>query len=256
LIIFISSLLFNIHPVSQKKRLNLDFNDRILRKSYFPAFTTLLETLFHIPVDVPATVPRAAIIAMTINDAISPYSIAVAPFWHLTMPRISSNILAPIAVLGCERISISHIFLNKNFQTSTQMKKNPTLLIVVAAALVRTDGAVLLQKRPEGRAMAGLWEFPGGKLEEDEAPVAALARELAEELNIMVMPSDLVPACFASAAIGDRPLLLLLYICDRWTGEPIAVESPELGWYSITDMRQLAMPSADLPLIDLLEKLL
>jgi hypothetical protein len=98
LIIFISSLLFNIHPVSQKLRLILDFIDRILRNSYFPAFKTLLETLFHIPVEVDATVPRAAIIAMTINDAISPYSIAVAPFWHLTMPRISSNILAPISL--------------------------------------------------------------------------------------------------------------------------------------------------------------
>jgi hypothetical protein len=67
-------------------RLDFDFIDRILRKGYFEAFTTLLETLFHIPVDVDATVPRAVIMAMTINDAISPYSIAVAPFWHLTMP--------------------------------------------------------------------------------------------------------------------------------------------------------------------------
>jgi 8-oxo-dGTP diphosphatase len=136
------------------------------------------------------------------------------------------------------------------------MQKNPTLLMVVAAALVRADGAVLLQKRPEGRAMAGLWEFPGGKLEDGEAPEAALVRELAEELAIGVESADLVPACFASDMIGDRPLLLLLYCCNRWAGDPTPVESPELGWFSIGQMRQLAMPPADLPLIDLLEKLL
>lgn len=208
------------------------------------------------PVDVDANEPRAAIIAMTINDAISPYSIAVAPFWHLTMPRISSNILAPISLAGCERVPISHRIVNKNFQTSAQMQKNPTLLIVVAAALVRGDGTILLQKRPEGRSMAGLWEFPGGKLEDGEAPETALSRELAEELAIAVEPVDLVPACFASASIGDRPLVLLLYTCRHWTGEPMPVESPELDWFSISEMRELAMPPADLPLIGLLEKLL
>jgi 8-oxo-dGTP diphosphatase len=136
------------------------------------------------------------------------------------------------------------------------MQKNPTLLIVVAAALVRDDGAVLLQKRPEGRSMAGLWEFPGGKLEEGEAPEAALVRELREELAIDVEPARLTPACFASAMIGNRPLLLLLYICRQWSGEPKAVESPELDWVQIADMRSLAMPPADLPLIELLAQLL
>jgi 8-oxo-dGTP diphosphatase len=136
------------------------------------------------------------------------------------------------------------------------MQKNPTLLVVVAAALVRADGAILLQKRPEGRSMAGLWEFPGGKLEDGEAPETALCRELAEELAIEVDPANLAPACFASAAIGDRPLLLLLYTCHSWVGEPVPVESPELGWFSISEMRTLAMPPADLPLIELLEKLL
>ncbi len=136
------------------------------------------------------------------------------------------------------------------------MQKNPTLLIVVAAALVRADGAILLQKRPEGRAMAGLWEFPGGKLEENEAPEDALVRELAEELAIAVKPADLIPACFASATIGERPLLLMLYICRQWAGDPVPVESPELGWFAVSEMRNLPMPPADLPLIDLLEKLL
>jgi 8-oxo-dGTP diphosphatase len=129
------------------------------------------------------------------------------------------------------------------------------LLIVVAAALVREDGLILLQKRPEGRSMASLWEFPGGKIEAGEAPEAALARELSEELDVIIEPSNLVPACFASAQIGDRPMLLLLYICREWQGEPRAVESPELGWFSIKEMRSLPMPPADLPLLDLLERL-
>jgi 8-oxo-dGTP diphosphatase len=216
----------------------------------------LVETLFHIPVDVDATVPRAAIMAMTINEAISPYSIAVAPFWHLTMPRISSNIIGPHIFRRLRASSFSHESLNKNFQTGANMQKNPTLLLVVAAALVRDDGAILLQKRPEGRSMAGLWEFPGGKLEQDEAPAVALARELAEELDIVVLPGDLSAACFASDSVGDQPLLLMLYICRKWQGEPRAVESPELEWFRISEMRELAMPPADVPLIDLLEKLL
>jgi 8-oxo-dGTP diphosphatase len=137
-----------------------------------------------------------------------------------------------------------------------QMQKNPTLLIVVAAALIAEDDRILLQKRPEGRSMAGLWEFPGGKLEVEEGPEAALVRELAEELAIGVEAPNLIPACFASATIGERPLLLLLYTCRKWSGTPVAVESPELGWFPIDAMRALDMPPADIPLIDLLEKLL
>ncbi len=136
------------------------------------------------------------------------------------------------------------------------MKKIPTTLLVVAAALVREDHRFLLQKRPEGRSMAGLWEFPGGKLEDGETPEAALARELAEELAINVDSANLVPACFASAEIAGRPLLLLLYICTVWQGEPVAVESPELGWFTIDEMSGLDMPPADIPLLALLKKLL
>ena len=93
------------------------------------------------------------------------------------------------------------------------------LLPVVAAALIRDDGAVLLQKRPEGRTMAGLWEFPGGKIEPGERPEAALSRELGEELAIAVAEADLAPACFASAPLGERHLLLLLFAVRRWAGE-------------------------------------
>ena len=136
------------------------------------------------------------------------------------------------------------------------MKKIPTTLLVVAAALLREDGRILLQKRPEGRSMAGLWEFPGGKLEEGETPEVALIRELAEELAIKIDTANLIPACFASATVGDRPLLLMLYICTVWVGEPVAVESPEFGWFSADEMANLPMPPADIPLIDLLKKLL
>jgi 8-oxo-dGTP diphosphatase len=154
------------------------------------------------------------------------------------------------------RVPFFQKYVNKNFPVDAQMKNNPTLLMVVAAALARDDGKVLLQKRPEGRSMAGLWEFPGGKVEADERPESALVRELHEELAIEVDSVDLTPACFASALIGERPLMLLLYICRHWTGEPTPVESPELGWFSINEMRGLAMPPADLPLLDLVEKLL
>ena len=132
----------------------------------------------------------------------------------------------------------------------------PTPLIVVAAALLREDGKILLQKRPEGRSMAGLWEFPGGKQEAGETGEIALIRELYEELAIIVDAADLVPTCFASAAIAERPLLLLLYLCRQWQGVPIPVESPELGWFSVEDMHQLPMPPADVPLLALLKKLI
>jgi 8-oxo-dGTP diphosphatase len=131
----------------------------------------------------------------------------------------------------------------------------PTLLIVVAAALERDDGRFLLQMRPKGRSMAGLWEFPGGKIEGGESPEHALARELKEELAIDVATPNLQPACFASEPLGEKNLILLLYRCRKWGGEPVAVESPQIGWFTVNEMRALPMPPADLPLIDLLEGL-
>lgn len=153
-------------------------------------------------------------------------------------------------------LAFFHRGVNKNFPSGTKLKKNPTMLIVVAAALIRSDGLILLQKRPEGREMAGLWEFPGGKLEEGEQAEAALARELAEELDIHVEPQNLLPACFASAPIGSKNLLLLLYTCENWAGELRAIEHQELGWFTLAQMDDLEMPPADIPLLELLRQIL
>ena len=129
-------------------------------------------------------------------------------------------------------------------------------MTVVAAALVDAEGGVLLQQRAPGRQMAGLWEFPGGKVEAGELPEAALARELGEELGIVVATEDLMPACFASAPLGARHMILLLYLCRRWHGEPRPLDAAALRWEKPAGMRGLAMPPADGPLVDLLEALL
>jgi 8-oxo-dGTP diphosphatase len=135
------------------------------------------------------------------------------------------------------------------------VKESVSLFPVVAAALVDGDGRVLLQTRPEGKAMAGLWEFPGGKIEPGETPEAALIRELREELAIDVEAACLAPACFASAPLGDRHLLLLLYVCRKWRGVPEAVEGGALRWVRPVEMHALPMPPADRPLIGLIEAL-
>lgn len=135
------------------------------------------------------------------------------------------------------------------------MKKIPTLF-VVAAALVGSDGRVLLQQRAAGRAMAGLWEFPGGKVEESETPEAALIRELREELGIETDAACLAPACFASAPLGDRHLILLLYVLRKWTGTPRPLDAAALAWLRPAEMFRLDMPPADRPLIGLLDALL
>ncbi|ODP37891.1 (deoxy)nucleoside triphosphate pyrophosphohydrolase [Sphingomonas turrisvirgatae] len=132
---------------------------------------------------------------------------------------------------------------------------NPTPLIVVAAALIDAEGRVLVQRRPPGKPMAGLWEFPGGKLDPGETPEAALCRELGEELGITVRDAALTPAAFASEALGERHLLLLLYQVRDWAGVPEARHATALRWVIPAGLRELAMPPADEPLIGLLEKL-
>ena len=115
---------------------------------------------------------------------------------------------------------------------------------------------VLVQQRPEGKALAGLWEFPGGKVEPGEIPEAALIRELQEELGIDVQQACLAPACFASEALGDRHMILLLYICRKWQGLPRALEASAIKWVRPVDLHNLPMPPADKPLIGLLDALL
>jgi 8-oxo-dGTP diphosphatase len=134
------------------------------------------------------------------------------------------------------------------------MEKNPTMLIVVAAALTNQVGEILLQMRPKGKQMEGLWEFPGGKVECGESPESALVRELQEELGVQVSAFDLNPITFASEPLADRNLLLLLYRCTKWHGEPTTLESPELRWLKPSDMHALPMPPADRPLVCALEK--
>jgi 8-oxo-dGTP diphosphatase len=138
---------------------------------------------------------------------------------------------------------------------ATGVENNRTM-IVVAAALIDPKGAVLLQQRPEGRAMAGLWEFPGGKVETGELPEQALVRELGEELGIEIDPAELTPACFASAPLAGRHLVLLLYLCRSWRGEPRPLHATALKWLRPAAMRGVDMPPADRPLISLLEALL
>jgi 8-oxo-dGTP diphosphatase len=134
-------------------------------------------------------------------------------------------------------------------------KAGSALFPVVAAALIDGDGRVLVQQRPPGKMMAGLWEFPGGKLEPGESPEAALVRELDEELGITVAQNAPVPLTFASVPLGERHLLLLLYLCREWQGTPRALDAVALQWVRPADMRALAMPPADQPFIAMLEAL-
>lgn len=140
--------------------------------------------------------------------------------------------------------------------SATSIKAAENCLIVVAAALVDRDGRVLVQQRPEGTAMAGLWEFPGGKIEPGETPEAALIRELDEELGIVVDHACLAPTCFASEPLGDRHLLLLVYALRKWQGVPVAQHATALRWVRPVELYGLDMPPADRPLIGLLEALL
>jgi 8-oxo-dGTP diphosphatase len=130
------------------------------------------------------------------------------------------------------------------------------LLLVAAAALVDPDGRVLVTQRPEGKQLAGFWEFPGGKIELGERPEAALIRELKEELAIDVSESCLAPLTFASHAYEDFHLLMPLYVCRRWKGIVNASEGQALKWLRPHDLRGLSMPPADAPLIPFLEDLL
>lgn len=130
------------------------------------------------------------------------------------------------------------------------------LLLVVACALIDTEVRVLLTQRPEGKSLAGLWEFPGGKLEAGERPEAALIRELHEELGITVKADCLAPLTFASHAYEEFHLLMPLYICRRWEGFVVPQENQAVKWVKPQDLRNYPMPAADAPLIPALLDLL
>jgi 8-oxo-dGTP diphosphatase len=130
------------------------------------------------------------------------------------------------------------------------------LVLVAAVVLVDADGRVLLAQRPAGKTMAGLWEFPGGKVDPGETPEAALIRELSEELGIDVAASCLAPFTFASHAYPDFHLLMPLYVCRRWTGIPIPREGQHLSWVRSPHLADYPMPPADKPLLAMLRDLL
>jgi 8-oxo-dGTP diphosphatase len=129
-------------------------------------------------------------------------------------------------------------------------------LLVAAVALIDSDGRVLIAQRPPGKAMAGLWEFPGGKIEADERPEETLIRELDEELGIKVKEDCLAPFTFASHAYTEFHLLMPLYLCRRWEGTASAREHSAIKWVRPKELASYPMPPADLPLIPMLRDLL
>ena len=130
------------------------------------------------------------------------------------------------------------------------------LLLVAACALIDTDGRILLAQRPEGKSLAGLWEFPGGKVEQGETPEDCLVRELEEELGITTKVACLAPLTFASHTYDDFHLLMPLYVCRRYQGIPSGREGQAIKWVRAKDLRDYPMPPADEPLIPILQDLL
>tara|TARA_R100000049_G_C1934796_1_gene78653 strand:- start:741 stop:1139 length:399 start_codon:yes stop_codon:yes gene_type:complete len=126
------------------------------------------------------------------------------------------------------------------------------VILVSAVALIDVDGRVLLAQRPPGKSMAGLWEYPGGKVEAGETPEAALIRELQEELGIDTWASCLAPLTFASHAYDDFHLLMPLFACRKWNGTPQAREGQTLKWVRANALKDYPMPPADIPLIPIL----
>jgi 8-oxo-dGTP diphosphatase len=140
--------------------------------------------------------------------------------------------------------------------TSDQGTVRLDLVLVAACALVDSDGRVLIAQRPAGKPMAGLWEFPGGKVEPNERPEQTLIRELEEELGIIVNEACLAPLTFASHVYADFHLLMPLYVCRRWEQTVTAKEGQKLAWVRPNKLRDYPMPPADVPLISHLMTLL
>jgi len=135
-------------------------------------------------------------------------------------------------------------------------EKVKPIVLVAAVALIDPDGRVLIAERPAGKHLAGMWEFPGGKVQPGETPEAALVRELAEELGIDVHASCLAPFTFASHAYPDFHLLMPLYVCRKWSGIVIAREGQQLKWVRPAHLGDFEMPPADKPLVAMLRDLL
>lgn len=144
--------------------------------------------------------------------------------------------------------------LDEDQRPATQ--KAVPIVLVAAAALIDEDNRVLLCKRPQGKSLAGLWEFPGGKVENGETPEAALVRELREELTIKVCETCLSPFTFASHTYEKFHLLMPLFLLRKWEGEIEAMEHPEIEWVRANRLNRYPMPPADLPMIPLLRDLL
>jgi 8-oxo-dGTP diphosphatase len=139
---------------------------------------------------------------------------------------------------------------------SARLAAPARVLLVVAAALIDADGRVLLARRPPGKSMAGLWEFPGGKIADGETPEAALVRELKEELGIDLAHACLAPLTFASHRYPDFHLLMPLYAARNWAGTPAPREGQELAWVWPLKLSDYPMPPADVPLVAMLRDLL
>jgi 8-oxo-dGTP diphosphatase len=142
------------------------------------------------------------------------------------------------------------------WQAETRTPAAAQVVLVAAAALVDVDGRVLIAKRPADKHMAGLWEFPGGKVHDGETPEAAVIRELHEELGIETRNSCLAPVAFASHGYDTFHLLMPLFACRTWAGTPRALEHAELAWVRPARLRDYPMPPADEPLVALLRDLL
>ena len=148
------------------------------------------------------------------------------------------------------------------YQSMPIIEVKSKMVMVSAVALIDTDGRVLLTQRPDGKSMAGLWEFPGGKIEIGETPEAALIRELREELNIDTTQSCLAPLSFASHQYDANDgqdafhLLMMLFVCRRWQGRPQPMEGGTLKWVRPQNLREYQMPAADIPLISVLQDIL
>lgn len=209
------------------------------------AVVTRVEMSFHMLLLAVATLFSAPNIISTMNARISPYSTVLTP-------RASRRKRAAIRRRRDEkgkRARMEGDYSGPMLNDRSMNQPHRTLLVVVAAALEDDAGRVLMQQRPVEKQHGGLWEFPGGKVEAGEAPAAALARELAEELGIAIDMAATTPVAFAEDPEGPRPMILLLYRCTRWQGTVRAIEAGAIRWDVPDALADMPMPPLDIPLL-------